>query len=102
MSSFPQCNTTISNRRSRFDDWVHGGLQYQVIHHLFPRLPRHNLRAARHRVRELCAKHGLKYHCYSFYECNKITFQCLAENARKAASGRFTESMLWEGMCAQG
>jgi fatty acid desaturase len=24
-------------------DWVHGGLQFQAIHHLFPRLPRHRL-----------------------------------------------------------
>ena len=25
-------------------DWVHIGLQFQIEHHLFPRLPRHNLR----------------------------------------------------------
>jgi len=28
-------------------DWFHGGLQYQIEHHMFPRLPRHSLRTAR-------------------------------------------------------
>ena len=38
-------------------DWVHIGLQFQVEHHLYPRLPRHNLRAAREMVREVVHKH---------------------------------------------
>ena len=25
-------------------DWFHGGLQFQIEHHLFPRVPRYNLR----------------------------------------------------------
>ena len=25
-------------------DWFHGGLQFQVEHHLWPKIPRHNLR----------------------------------------------------------
>lgn len=28
-------------------DWFHGGLQFQIEHHLFPRMPRANLRKAR-------------------------------------------------------
>jgi len=28
-------------------DWFHGGLQFQAAHHLFPRVPRHNLRKLR-------------------------------------------------------
>jgi len=34
---------------------VHGGLQYQVEHHLFPRLPRHNLKYCQKLVREFAA-----------------------------------------------
>ena len=26
-------------------DWFHGGLQFQIEHHIFPRAPRHRLRA---------------------------------------------------------
>lgn len=43
-------------------DWLHGGLQFQAIHHLFPRLPRHRLRALVPAVRALAAKHGADYH----------------------------------------
>ncbi len=38
-----------------------GGLNFQIEHHLFPTLPRHNLRYAQAGVQALCAKHGLAY-----------------------------------------
>ncbi|KAJ7243890.1 delta 8-sphingoloid desaturase protein [Mycena haematopus] len=41
--------------------WIHGGLQLQVTHHLFPRLPRHNLKAASLLVKEFAAEQGLVY-----------------------------------------
>ncbi len=41
-----------------------GGLNYQIEHHLFPTLPRHNLRKVAAAVQALCEKHGLVYeHC---------------------------------------
>ena len=40
---------------------VAGGLNYQIEHHLFPTLPRHNLAKVRAAVEELCRKHGLAY-----------------------------------------
>ena len=42
-----QLATTMNVDCPRFMDWFHGGLQFQIEHHLFPRLPRHNLREAR-------------------------------------------------------
>ncbi len=41
--------------------FVVGGLNYQIEHHLFPTLPRHNLAKVRAAVEELCRKHGLAY-----------------------------------------
>ncbi|KAF7361159.1 Delta 8-sphingoloid desaturase protein [Mycena sanguinolenta] len=41
--------------------WIHGGLHLQVTHHLFPRLPRHNLKAASLLVKEFAAEQGLVY-----------------------------------------
>ncbi|KAJ7872306.1 delta 8-sphingoloid desaturase protein [Mycena olivaceomarginata] len=41
--------------------WIHGGLQLQVTHHLFPRLPRHNLKAASLLVKDFTAEQGLVY-----------------------------------------
>ncbi|MBN9608967.1 MAG: acyl-CoA desaturase [Actinobacteria bacterium 69-20] len=39
-----------------------GGLNYQIEHHLFPGMPRPNLRRARPIVRAFCAEHGIDYH----------------------------------------
>eukprot|EP00529_Nitzschia_sp_RCC80_P000230 CAMPEP_0113463008 /NCGR_PEP_ID=MMETSP0014_2-20120614/12412_1 /TAXON_ID=2857 /ORGANISM="Nitzschia sp." /LENGTH=862 /DNA_ID=CAMNT_0000354941 /DNA_START=296 /DNA_END=2884 /DNA_ORIENTATION=+ /assembly_acc=CAM_ASM_000159 len=38
-------------------DWFHGGLQFQVEHHLWPRIPRHNLRKIKQRTIDLCGRH---------------------------------------------
>lgn len=38
-----------------------GGLNYQIEHHLFPTLPRHNLAKIQSRVQSLCERHGLLY-----------------------------------------
>ena len=42
-------------------DWFLGGLNYQIEHHLFPSMPRPNLRLAQPLVREHCARIGLPY-----------------------------------------
>lgn len=39
-----------------------GGLDRQIEHHLFPRLPPHRLREITPEVREICARHGVRYH----------------------------------------
>lgn len=45
-----------------FIDWFCGGLQYQVDHHLFPTLPRHNLPKTHKLVESFCKEWGVKYH----------------------------------------
>jgi acyl-lipid Delta6-acetylenase / acyl-lipid (9-3)-desaturase len=45
-----------------FVDWFCGGLQYQVDHHLFPALPRHNLKRAHELVRSFCKEWNVQYH----------------------------------------
>ena len=42
-----QLRTTMNVKTHPLLDWVHIGLQFQIEHHLFPRLPRQNLRKAR-------------------------------------------------------
>jgi fatty acid desaturase len=46
---------------SRLVDFVLGGLNYQIEHHLFPNMPRPNLRSAQPLVRAFCQEHGLPY-----------------------------------------
>jgi fatty acid desaturase len=42
-------------------DWLTGGLNHQVEHHLFPSMPRPNLRRVRPMVKAACAEHGVPY-----------------------------------------
>ena len=48
-------------RRGWLVDWVLGGLNYQIEHHLFPSMPRPNLKRAQPVVRAYCARIGLPY-----------------------------------------
>jgi fatty acid desaturase len=45
----------------RFTDVVTGGLNYQIEHHLFPMMPRPNLRRAQSIIRSFCLESGLGY-----------------------------------------
>ena len=51
-------------------EFIHGGLHLQVTHHLFPRLPRHNLREASLIVKEFAKERGLEYAEFGFVEGN--------------------------------
>ena len=46
---------------SRLVDFVLGGLNYQIEHHLFPNMPRPNLRRAQPIIRQFCRDGGLPY-----------------------------------------
>ncbi|RYY90662.1 MAG: acyl-CoA desaturase [Chitinophagaceae bacterium] len=47
-----------------FVNWFVGGLNYQVEHHLFPRVSHIHYPALSKIVREQCEKHGLPYHSF--------------------------------------
>jgi fatty acid desaturase len=46
---------------SRLVDFVLGGLNYQIEHHLFPNMPRPNLRRAQPLIRAFCQQRDLAY-----------------------------------------
>jgi fatty acid desaturase len=56
-----QVLTSRNVRGSRFVDFLLGGLNYQIEHHLFPNMPRPNLRHAQPLVRAFCRQHDLPY-----------------------------------------
>jgi delta8-fatty-acid desaturase len=64
--------TTMDVDCPEWFDWFHGGLQYQAVHHLFPRLPRHNLRECVPLVRQFCKEVGLHYYMYNFSTGNGV------------------------------
>lgn len=84
-----QLRTTMDVDCPEWFDWFHGGLQFQVIHHLFPRCPRHNLRKVRPYVLEFCKKHGLKYTSYGFAKCNTVVIGSLKEVANQVSFAAF-------------
>jgi fatty acid desaturase len=43
-------------------DYLFGGLNYQIEHHLFPGMPRPNLRRARSMTIRYCEQAGIPYH----------------------------------------
>jgi fatty acid desaturase len=61
----------------RFMDWFMGGLNYQVEHHLFPSMPRPNLRKVQPIVREFCASHDIPYTETSLMESYGIVIRYL-------------------------
>ncbi|XP_021107406.1 fatty acid desaturase 1 isoform X3 [Heterocephalus glaber] len=56
-----QLQATCNVEQSFFNDWFSGHLNFQIEHHLFPTMPRHNYHKAAPLVRSLCAKHGIEY-----------------------------------------
>ena len=56
-----QVLTSRNVRGIRLVDFLLGGLNYQIEHHLFPNMPRPNLRQAQPLVRAFCQEHDLSY-----------------------------------------
>jgi fatty acid desaturase len=56
-----QVLTSRNVRGGWFVDYVLGGLNYQIEHHLFPSMPRPSLRRSQAIVRSFCQQHGVSY-----------------------------------------
>ena len=103
-----QCATTMNVASWRWFDWAHGGLQFQIEHHLFPRLPRHNLREARALVKPFCEHWGVPYHEVGFVQSNLELVRGLRDVAKKCKQyglksvGGFGETQLYAGLHAEG
>lgn len=85
--SFPQrqLRTTLDIDCPPWLDFIYGGLQFQAIHHLFPRLPRHNLRKVQVMVREFCADTGVPYSILGFMDGNSKVIGRLDELSKQVA-----------------
>lgn len=99
-----QTNGTLDISCSSWMDWFHGGLQFQIEHHLFPRLPRCQLRKTAPFVKELCKKHNLPYNCASFWKANAMTLDTLRAAALQARdlSNPVPKNLVWEAVNTHG
>ena len=57
-----QVLTSRNVQGSPIADFWYGGLNYQIEHHLFPNMPRNNLKKAQTVVRSFCQEKGIPYH----------------------------------------
>ena len=70
---------TARNLKANFlVDYLFGGLNLQIEHHLFPAMPRHRLREAHGVVREFCAEHRIDYKETGVFEAYKEVYTYLA------------------------
>ena len=62
-------------------DWFHGGLNFHIEHHLYPRLARNKLREASVKVRAVCLTHGIQYDETGFFDALKRTLKQLKQSS---------------------
>jgi len=62
-------------------DWLAGGLNYQIEHHLFPSIPRHRLSKLKPIVENFCKEHQLPYFSYNYTTCLTSILQRLSKTA---------------------
>jgi fatty acid desaturase len=77
-----QVLTSRNVRGHRLTDFVLGGLNYQIEHHLFPNMPRPNLRRAQPLIRSFCAEHDLPFTETSLLTSYRLVLQHLHEVGR--------------------
>ena len=66
-------------------DWFHGGLQFQLEHHLFPRVPRWKLRELMPLTDEIFAKYDIPVVRVPFIEGNRMVLSHMATIGAAAA-----------------
>ena len=66
-----QLRTTMDVDCPAWLDFIHGGLQFQAMHHLFPRVPRHNLRRVQVLGRQFSKDTGIPYSTLGFVDGNR-------------------------------
>ncbi|KAG9251182.1 fatty acid desaturase [Emericellopsis atlantica] len=74
-----QMRTTMDIDCPTWLDWFHGGLQFQVVHHLFPRVPRHNLRRVQTLLKEFAKDTNIPYSLMGFVDGNHKVLGRLGE-----------------------
>jgi fatty acid desaturase len=73
---------TITNHRAW--DWLFGGLNFQIEHHLFPQVPSARLPAVQAIVQTHFARHRIAYHGVTWWQAVKLIAAHLRRVARAA------------------
>jgi fatty acid desaturase len=79
-------------------DFWYGGLNYQIEHHLFPGMPRNNLREAQKIVRAFCDTHSISYHETSVFQSYREILQYLHEVSAPLRHGNYIDPQAEQGV----
>jgi fatty acid desaturase len=74
-----QVLTARNVRAHPLTDLWYGSLNYQIEHHLFPGMPRLNMRRAQPIIQQFCRERGIDYHETSFLDSYKELLEFLNE-----------------------
>jgi len=89
-----QVLTSRNVRGGWFVDLAFGGLNYQIEHHLFPSMPRPNLRRSQALISEFCRQEGLPYCEASLLRSHALALSYLNAVGKHAARPRRSASRL--------
>jgi len=78
-----QVTTTRNVTSNWFVAWFCGGLHFQVEHHLFPMVPRHNLGKVHELVTAFCKEQNVTYHEAGMFAGNMEVLQHLDKISRE-------------------
>lgn len=70
-----EISTTRNLGASRLHDFLFGGLNNHIEHHLFPAMPTARLRIARPITREFCRRHGIEYRESTWFDAARGVFR---------------------------
>ena len=108
--SLYSANHTTNCSNNFLVNWWMAYLNFQIEHHLFPRVPRHNLREVEKLVMAYAKKEGIHYHSVGFVQGNREVIAGLYETAMAARAlprdadsvAKLKESWTWEMFNARG
>ncbi len=101
-----QLETTRNLELSRFTSWLFVGLDYQVEHHLFPRIPHQHLPRAAAITSAWCRRQGLPYlslpYSAAFIDATRFMATAWKRETSTAAEVRSRSSQITAGAAAPG
>jgi fatty acid desaturase len=77
---------------SDFNDFLHGWLNYQIEHHIWPDLPMSEYQRLQPQVKALCAKYGIPYVQESVWKRLKKTVDIMVGNTSMPRQGAISSN----------
>ena len=78
----------------QISDFLHGWLNYQIEHHLFPDIPLSQYRKLAPEVRKICAKHGIPYREESVFKRVKMAVDVMVGKGTMVRAGASTQDRI--------